>query len=108
MAGVAQIFINCLYVYEVREAAAAVLRFDQEVKAAKARIYTTFEESNDPCVRGAKLKVDGGRKADTPKSVSEAKSRLRMEEIVGIPNKGKEGLGLNPRRYYSSSAKDVS
>ena len=78
----------------------------EEVKAAKARIYTTFEESNDPCVRGAELKVDGGRKADTSKSVSEAKSRLRMKEIVGIPNKGKEGLGLNPRRYYSSSAKD--
>ena len=34
----------------------------EEVKAAKARIYTTFEESNDPCVRGAELKVDGGRK----------------------------------------------
>ena len=78
----------------------------EEVKAAKARIYTTFEESNDPCVRGAELKVDGGRKADTSKSVSEAKSRLRMKEIVGIPNKGKEGLGLTPRRYYSSSAKE--
>ncbi|MEL7079400.1 MAG: Ulp1 family isopeptidase, partial [Cyanobacteria bacterium J06582_2] len=78
----------------------------EEVKAAKARIYTTFEESNDPCVRGAELKVDGGRKADTPRSVTEAKSRLRMKEIVGIPNKGKEGLGLNPRKYYSSSAKD--
>ena len=69
-------------------------------------IYTTFEESNDPCVRGAELKVDGGRKADTPTSVTEAKSRLRMKEIVGIPNKGKEGLGLNPRKYYSSSEKD--
>merc|ERR1711874_242741 len=38
--------------------------------------------------------------------MGEAKSRLRMKEIVGIPNKGKEGLGLNPRKYYSSSAKD--
>ena len=38
----------------------------EEVKAAKARVYTTFEESDDPCVRGANLKVDGGRKADTP------------------------------------------
>ena len=78
----------------------------EEVKAAKARIYTTFEESNDPCVRGAELKVDGGRKADTARSVTEAKTRLRMKEIVGIPNKGKEGLGLNPRRYYSSCAKE--
>ena len=51
----------------------------EEVKAAKARIYTTFEKSNDPCVRRAELKVDGGRNTDTSKSVSEAKSRIRMK-----------------------------
>ena len=78
----------------------------EEVKAAKARVYTTFEESEDPCVRGAELKVDGGRKSDTPRSVIEAKSRLRMKEIIGIPNKGREGLGLNPRRYYNSCTKE--
>ena len=78
----------------------------EEVKAAKARVYTTFEESEDPCVRGAKLKVDGGRKADTPGNVKEAKLRLRMKEIVGIPNKGREGLGVNSRKYYGSSTKE--
>ena len=80
-------------------------QLSEEVKAAKARVYTTFEESDDPCVRGANLTVDGGRKADTPGSVNEAKFRLRMKEIVGIPNKGKEGLGMNPRKYYGSSTK---
>ena len=50
--------------------------------------------------------MDGGRKSDTPGSVEDAKSRLRMKEIVGIPNKGKEGLGMNPRKYYSSSTKE--
>ena len=80
-------------------------QLSEEVKAAKARVYTTFEESEDPCVRGAKLTVDGGRKADTPGRVKEAKFRLRMKEIVGIPNKGKEGLGMNHRKYYGSSTK---
>ena len=32
----------------------------EEVKAAKARVYTAFEESEDPCVKGAKLILDGG------------------------------------------------
>ena len=41
----------------------------EEVKAAKARLLTTLEESEDPCVRGAGVNVDGGRKADTPGSV---------------------------------------
>merc|ERR1739842_271670 len=74
----------------------------EEVKAAKARVYTAFEESDGPCVQGARLIVDGGRKADTPGSVKDAKSRLYM---IDIPNKGKEGLGMNPRKYFSSSTK---
>ena len=77
----------------------------EEVKAAKARVYTAYEESEDPCVQGAKLIVDGGRKADTPGSVKDAKSRLYMKDIVGIPNKGREGLGMNPRKYFGSSTK---
>ena len=77
----------------------------EEVKAAKARVYTAFEESEDPCVQGAKLIVDGGRKADTPGSVKNAKSRLIIKDIVGIPNKGREGLGMNPRKYFGSSTK---
>lgn len=77
----------------------------EEVKAAKARLLTTLEESEDPCVRGAGVNVDGGRKADTPGSVKVAKSRLKMQEITGIPNQGREGLGLTPKKYYSTSSK---
>ena len=38
---------------------------EEEMKAAKARLLTTLEEADDPCVRNAGIKVDGGRKADT-------------------------------------------
>ena len=78
----------------------------EEVKVAKARNLVTLRESSDPCVSGAEIKVDGGRKANTLADVEEAKSRLRMKEITGIANRGREGLGLNPRQYYSSSSKE--
>ena len=29
-----------------------------------------------------------------------------MQEITAIPNVGKEGLGLNPKKYFSSSSKE--
>merc|ERR1739842_134705 len=35
-------------------------KLSEEVKALKARVYTAFEESEDPCVQGARLIVDGG------------------------------------------------
>ena len=76
----------------------------EEFKAAKARNLVTLQESKDECIRNANIVVDAGRKAKTSDSVEDAKSRLRIQELVGVPNKGKEGLGMKRRQYYSSSS----
>ena len=77
----------------------------EDYKAAKARNLVTFQESQDDCIKNAGIVVDAGRKANTPADVSEAKSRLRVHELVGVPNKGKEGLGMKKRHYYSTCSK---
>ena len=77
----------------------------EEVKTAKARNLITLENSTDECIRNAGIKVDGGRKANTPAEVQDAKSRLQMKEITGIANRGREGLGMRRRQYYSTSSK---
>ena len=64
-----------------------------------------FEDSVDPCISNANINVDGGRRGDTPTEVEQAKSSLHMQEIIGIPNKGREGLGMRGRKYYSKSTK---
>ena len=56
-------------------------------------------------MKGAEVRVDGGRKTDTQAAVEEAESRLKMQELTGIPNKGKEGLGLHPRVPFSKASK---
>ena len=77
----------------------------EEVRAAKARNLVILEESSDKCIKGAKIEVDSGIKADTHKEVEEAKSRLRMKKITGIANQGNEGLGWRKRQYCGSSNK---
>ena len=77
----------------------------EEFRAAKARLWVTLRESDDPCVRGADVNVDGGVKADTQAEVEEAESRLKMMELTGMPNRGKEGLGLHPKVPYSKASK---
>ena len=77
----------------------------EEFKAAKARLFVTLRDSGDPCVKGAGVCVDGGRKLDTQASVEEAESRLRMQDLTGVPNKGREGLGLHPRLPFSKAGK---
>ena len=79
----------------------------EEVKVSKVRNLVTFQESSDPCIRGAEIEVDAGRKVNTGKEIVEAKSRLRMQEVTGIPNRGREGLGMRKMQFYSkSSSKD--
>ena len=77
----------------------------EEFKAAKTRFLYTLQGAEDNCVKGAGVCVDGGRKADTGAAIEEAERRLRSQEITGIPNKGREGLGLKPRKYFSKQDK---
>ena len=77
----------------------------EEVKAAKGRNAVTYAQSKDPCIKNAIIKIDAGTKANTDKGVKEAISNLKMKEIAGIGNKGREGLGLVKRKYFSTSTK---
>ena len=65
----------------------------EEFKAAKARNLVTFDQSKDECIRNAGIEVDAGPKTNTQGAVQEAKSRLRMQELVGVPNKGERRPG---------------
>ena len=76
----------------------------EDFKVSKVRNLVTFQESNDPCIKGAEIEVDEGRKANTRKEIEEAKSKLRIQEITGIPNIGREGLGTRKAQYYSKSS----
>ena len=76
----------------------------EEVKVSKVRNLVTFQESSDPCIRGAEIEVDAGRKVNTGEEIDEAKSRLHMREVTGIPNRGREGLGMRKMQFYSKSS----
>jgi hypothetical protein len=74
------------------------------VKVARTRTQVMLESSKDDCIRNANIKLDAGRKWKVTEAVEEAKSKLRLQEIAGIANKGREGLGINHRQYYSKSS----
>ena len=71
----------------------------EEVKVARVRTQVMLEMSKDECVRNANISLDAGRKWKVREAVEIAKSTLHLQEIAGIPNKGREGLGLHHRSY---------
>ena len=78
-----------------------ITALSEEVKAAKVRSAFMMETSKDRCIREANIKENTGRKWKVKEAMEDANSRLRMQEVTGIPNRGREGLGMNPRMYYS-------
>ena len=48
--------------------------------------------------------MDAGKTANNVDTVKEAKSRLNLQEIIGVTNKGMEGLEIRKGKHYSSSS----
>ena len=82
-----------------------VTELAEEHAAAKARLLVMLRDSEDQGVKEAGVKVDGGRKANTQARVEDADFKLRMQEVAGNPNRGREGLGLTPRTLFSRATK---
>ena len=66
----------------------------EEAKVARARTKVMLETSGDDCINKANISLDAGRKWKVGEAVGDAKSRLRLQDIAGIANVGKEGLGM--------------
>ena len=70
----------------------------EEFKASKSRKMQTYYDSVDSCINGAQTFVDAGRKANTRMVIEDAKSKLQMQEIMGVTN---QGLGVRKTKMYS-------
>ena len=76
----------------------------EEVKKTKARSLVTMQQSRDQCISNADINIDAGRKWKVSEAVENATSRLHHQEIAGIPNVGREGIGIHHRSYYSKAS----
>ena len=63
-----------------------------------------LRDSSDPLVKNAQPSVITGRKWKAKIAVENAKSALRMKEIIGTVANGKAGLGLHPQCWWSKES----
>ena len=73
----------------------------EEVKVVKARNKVTLENSQDERIQKAGIDIKLGRKWNAAEEIDEALSHLQHQEISGIGNRGREGVGFTERKYYS-------
>ena len=73
----------------------------EEYRLGKAWLFQMLQDSRDPLVKNAQPSVINGRKWKVKIAVENAKSALRIKEIIGTVANGKAGLGLHPQRWWS-------
>ncbi len=64
----------------------------KEFKVAKARSFMTLRDSKDPVIKNTQPDVKTGRKWSADEAVEEAESRLKLKEMVGATQLGRQGL----------------
>lgn len=73
-------------------------------KQEKVRLVFQLRDSPDPTVRNARAQVRTGRKWDAVQTVDQAISRLKHQEIMGVLQPGRTGLGWGPTAKMWSRA----
>ena len=72
-----------------------VSSLDEEFKVSKARLVVTLKQSKDSKVRNAGIEVRTGRKWSASQAVQEAESQLKLKDVIGTTQVGRQGLGIN-------------
>ena len=76
----------------------------EEYKLGKARLSQMLRDSRDPMVKNAQASMITGRKWKAKIAVANAKSALKMKEIIGTVANVKVGLGLHPQCWWSKKS----
>ena len=67
----------------------------EEYKLGKAGLFQMLRDSRNPLGKNAQLSVITGQKWKAKSLVENAKSALKMKEIIGTVANGRVGLGLH-------------
>ena len=77
----------------------------EEYKVGKTRLAMMLETSEDDVVKAVQPTLKTGRKWQVDKTVSDAKNSLKLKEVIGHTQTGREGLGSQHRRWWSKAGK---
>ena len=77
----------------------------EEYKCGKTRLAVMLETSEDDVVKAVQPTLKTGRKWKVLDVVSEAKESLKLKEIIGHTQSGRQGLGSQPMKWWSKAGK---
>lgn len=75
----------------------------EEFKVAKTRFVVTLKQSKDSKIRNAGIEIRTGRKWSASQAVAQAESQLKLKDVMGTTQVGRQGLGITKRKQWSTA-----
>ena len=75
----------------------------EEYKAGKVRLQVMLETSKDEVVREVQPTLKTGRKWKVLEAVDDARENLRLKEVLGHTQVGRQGLGSSKMQWWSKA-----
>ena len=77
---------------------------EEEFKVGKARLHLMLRDSPDEVVRHVNPEVRSGTKWSAHRAVEEAEGSLKIKDIIGATQTGRQGLGSTTHRWFSEAS----
>ena len=77
---------------------------EEEFKVGKARLHLMLRDSPDEIVRHVNPEVKSGTKWSAHNAVEQAEGSLKIKDIIGATQTGRQGLGITTHRWFSDAS----
>ena len=75
----------------------------EEFKVAKTRLVVTLQQSTDSKIRNAGIEIRTGRKWSASQAAQQAESQLKLKDVIGTTQTGRQGLGITKANKWSTA-----
>ena len=75
----------------------------EEFKSGKVRLQMMLDDSKDKVIKSLNPTLKTGRKWKVKDTIISAKENLAFKEVIGLSQTGRQGLGVNEKKWWSQA-----
>ena len=75
----------------------------EEFKSGKVRLQMMLDDSRDKVIKSLNPTLKTGRKWKVKDTIISAKENLAFKEVIGLTQTGRQGFGVNEKKWWSQA-----
>ena len=75
----------------------------EEFKSSKVRLQMMLDDSKDKVIKSLNPTLKTGRKWKAKNTIISAQENLAFKEVIGLTQTGRQGLGVNEKKWWSQA-----